>query len=375
MIASAAGRSGLSKNFPDLKTILLWLGVLALPWIWLWTKWVNPSFSMVDDAADLMLFRHMREDFGNWLTTEGLHGEIGNGRLRPLYWLFRFVFYYLPFGENPASWQAVHYVLLALILTAVFVLMKRLTQSSVCAFTACALWTINPKTMENFCRFGPAECWQLLWFSLGMLIFYFLLQGKNESKPSKNTLYALLFTVLFCLYFTKETSVLLMPVSAVMALLSVTAKRNRRIFIVFFGMNVLLFALQRLLSPPLTGYSTAFSFSAKTIWDNLNRYPGRVQWGLVFLPATAFFLYRIIRDRLQNRKPFSLDPLTCWELLFLALGIIFFLILLPWAQPTPRYLVVTDFFFSLFMAVELRNAFLFINAKWPIDEKDRKSVV
>jgi hypothetical protein len=361
MIANPAGRPFHFVRSPRMQTVLLWLGAVVLPLIWMWTKWVNPSFGMVDDAADWMDFRRMSADFGGWLTTEGLYGEAANGRFRPMFWLFRFLFYYLPCGENPAAWYAVLYVHLALVLTATFVLIKRLTQSAPCAFLACALWVLNAKTMENFTRLATHEIWQFLWLTFGMLTFHSLLTA--PPKKSKGVRYVLLFLFTLFFYFSKETSILLMPVTAVMALASVWFKKNRGPFLIFFGINLLLFAAQRVLSPQLSGYSTAFAFSLQTIADNLRRYPGRIQWVFVFLPLLTFFIWRSLRGLRKNAGAPYLDSAAWWQTAFLALGLVFFVILLPWSQPAPRYLVLTDFFFALFMAIEIRNLFLFLEKK------------
>jgi hypothetical protein len=333
------------------QTYLLWFIVILLPWLWLWPKFYHPSFSMVDDAADLLVFRTMDTHFDQWLATAGFHGEIQNGRLRPVYWLLRYGLYYAPFKMNVAGWFAVHYAVLILILTATFFFLRKLTRSHWIAFCACVFWTINAKTMENFTRFATAEVWQLLWTSLGMINFYYLLNVK--SLTAKRSLYLPLALIMFGLYFSKETSALLLPFAAVMAIAGRITKQHREEFSVFFLINLSLFTLQRIMMPPMTGYTTAFSLSWQSLLDNLNRYPGRIQWYFVLIVTVFTFMRRLLRQHCWkiNGQPGLF--LFAWQMVFLILGMIFTGILLFWTQPAPRYLVFPDYFFALFMSIEL----------------------
>jgi hypothetical protein len=237
------------------------------------------------------------------------------------------------------------------ILTATFFFLKKLTQSSWIAFGACILWILNAKTMENFTRFATAEVWQLLWTSLGLINFYYLL--KTKPQVARRALYLPLVLITYCLYFSKETSALLLPLAAVMAMASRITKKNTEEFSVFFLINLVLFTLQRLMMPPMTGYASAFSLSWQNLFDNLNRYPSRIQWNLVLIVTVFSFTKRFLGERRVQATPPTDLTLSLWQSVFLALGIIFTAVLLFWSQPAQRYLVYPDYFFALFMSVEL----------------------
>ncbi len=338
------------------KTFVCWFIAILLPWIWLWPFFANPSFSLIDDPVDLKIFRNMAADFPGWWHSSGFHGEPGNGRIRTVSWLMRFLLYY-PFAkDSPLPWFTIHYLVLVLVITLLFFLLKKFVLKNYLALTGCALFILNPKTMENFTRLSPNEVGQILWLLVLAFLFYrsFHPPAELHSPGKKKTLGPLagIVFVTFLFYFSKETSVVLLPLSLLMAAGSLFMKKGRRECVVFFAANLAFFILQRWLAPPMHGYSSSFSFTWATIWGNMLRYPSKIQWLYPLLLALAAFAYRIVTRLAREKKSFTLQSHELWQIGFITLAFGFLAILMPWTQPTPRYIIVPDFLFVFFIMIE-----------------------
>ncbi len=337
-------------NAQNLPTLLAWALCLCLPWLWLWPVFFNPSFSMIDDAVQMPAFELMASEFSQWWDTPGFRGDFVNGRLRPFYWIFRFLFYYLPCKLNPLGWYTVHTLFLYLIITAMFFFIYRLTRSRFGAFLGCALWVLNSKTAENYTRFGTAEVWQLLWFSLTAVAgFYFFSGGHNKKK--KWTSFAALAVFLCFNYFSKETTILLLPAAAVLLIGSFLFRKQQLECSIFFAANLILFSFQRFLLPPASGYAAAYALSPGVIIANLGRYTWRIQWFYLLFACLMSYSLRLFLQ-LRRKTKNDLPREDFWQFAFLMFGMLFFLVLLPWEYAAPRYLVIADFFFAYFMAIE-----------------------
>ncbi|MCM8774751.1 MAG: hypothetical protein NC930_00105 [Candidatus Omnitrophica bacterium] len=332
---------------------LLWLLVLALPVVWLWPRLLNPSFGMIDDPHDLKYFRSMQVDFIGWLKTGGLHGEVGDGRYRPLYWILRFIFYYLPAGLNPTGWVYIHYVNLACAITVFFLTIQFISRNVFVAFVGCLLWIFSANAIENYSRLATQEIWQVLWLGFLFLLGHFIF-SKKQSKTIPLGLYLLLAVVLFLLYFSKETSLVMLPFSMVMLCLSLGFKKGRREWLLFSFLNLLFTVLFFACAPSRTGYASHYQFSFSLILQNLKMFFFELQWHYLLLVLLVAYLLRLYRHRGHLGK----RPIEQWQFAFLALGLAFWGVYLPWTEHVRRYLLVSDFLFAGFMALELMSLIL-----------------
>lgn len=320
---------------------------IALPLIWLWPRLVHPSFGLIDDAFDLSKLMFMKDHFWEWLRTEGLHGEVSDGRFRPMYWFLRFVAYYLPAGTNPAGWIFLHWINLTAAITLTFLLISRLTRSNWSALIGCALWIFSPNTMANYLRFGPQEILQVL--LLGGLFLTGLGLFRTPRTKDRIPYRVLLGALLFTLYFVKEPSVVLFPCSLVILALSWKLRKERREWTLIASINAVLFLVQRILSPALSGYSTHFVVSPNLILQNAWNYFFEMQWPYLFLALTASYLIRIWK----SRSSYNQWNLEYWQAALLLTGISFFALILPWTEHVRRYLLVAEYLFTIFMILEL----------------------
>jgi len=331
-------------------TFLFWLGMVLLPLIWFWPHFTNASFWMRDDAHDIHIFQAMSADLGGWIASQSTMGE-GGGRLRPVFWLIRFFLYYVPFGANPLSWYIVQYLVLIFILSCAFILVILLTGSAPMAFMAGAIWVLNAKTLDNFQRFANAEVWQFFWLVMLFLAGYRLFRTREMIKKAVIAAVISLLTLLF--YFSKETSVILLPFAAVCWLASLIIRKNRSEWTFFLVLNGLLFLMQRAASPEMVGYSSNFQVNIPTLADNLNRYFFRMQGNFFICALIVSFLVRTLNAWKRDPAEFRARTIEHWQFGLLVLGGGFFMILLPWKLPAPRYLVCAEFLFAIFTALEL----------------------
>lgn len=330
------------------RTFWCWIFVVALPMAWFWTRFVNPSFSLIDDAFDLRHFEYMHAHFSEWWRTFGFHGETEDGRLRTTSWLFRFFFYYLPARMDPLRWNIAHFSVLAFTVSCLFFTLRFLTGKNAGAVIACVLWTLSANTLMNYTRFGPFEVLQVLWLSLLSLLAYVTtsrFSGNRQFFPC-----AAIFFCLFMLYFTKETSVLLLPFSVLMFCGSLwigKAKKEWGIFLIF---NLILFSMQRYFSPPITGYAEHFQPSVDIFLKNVQRYSTVLEWRYLLLAALMVFCLRNFHKLFNKKEILQTD---IWQFGFLSLGAGFLMPCLLWEAAEPRYLLVSEFLFAGFISLEI----------------------
>ncbi|HCM42418.1 MAG TPA: hypothetical protein DIS66_03795 [Candidatus Omnitrophica bacterium] len=336
------------KQYERRRTFWCWVFVVTLPMVWYWTRFVNPSFNLIDDAFDLRHFEYMRTHFSEWWRTFGFHGEAENGRLRTTSWLFRFFTYYLPCRMDPLRWNIAHFSILALTVSCLFFALRFLTGKNMAAVIACVLWVLSGNTLMNYTRFGPFEVLQVLWLSLLSLLAYVALSRSSGRRVF--FLYSAIFFCLFMLYFTKETSILLLPFAALMLCGSLWLGKAKKEWSLFFGFNLVLFALQRYFSPPIAGYTSNFKPSMSVFLENAERYFTVLEWRYLLLAAIAVYCLRNFH-KLFKKQEFSLTD--SWQFGFFSLGCGFLAPCLLWEAAEPRYLLVSEFLFAGFMALEL----------------------
>lgn len=349
---------GRRKGNGNRASLFLLLVTLCLPMIWLWPRFTNPSFSLIDDAESLCEFQAMKADFGNWWETRGFHGEEKEGRIRPVYWLIRFFLYYLPFGMNPLAWNAVHYLNLAAALFALFALLRGLSGSGGLAFAGCLAWIFSPCTIENYSRLATQEVWQVLGLGFSALVIYRLLAEKRAGPRAGRM--GLLIALVFLLYFVKEPSVVILPFSLIVFAGACAFRKRRLEWGIFFAANLIFFVMQRTLAPQISGYTRSFHPSVGLVAENLQRYTFALQWhDLIFFLAITYAVRVVNLVRVRKRKVSELVP-ECWQFCFLALAAGFFSIILLWGDPVQRYLLVTEFLLVPFAVLEAKAVFLFL---------------
>ncbi|MCM8775514.1 MAG: hypothetical protein NC930_04090 [Candidatus Omnitrophica bacterium] len=336
--------SSLWNNIPW--EVVSWLVIILLPLIWLWPRLLNPAFEMIDDPHDLKRLLAMKQDFFGWLKTDAVHGEIGEGRFRPMYWLLRFVIYFLPAQLNPAGWIYIHYINLAVSLTLFFLLLTAISKKSTVGLLGTSLWIFNTNTIANYIRLATQEVWQVLWVGSLLITGFSILNSPRDRNTGWLKLASIL--TLFLLYFTKETSLILFPFSITMLCLSLVFKQKRKEWGQFVFVNLIFVSIYFLLAPNRTGYASNYQPSLEQIRNNLASF-FYIQWHYLFLILLGTYLWRLLKYR-KNLSGWHIEK---WQFALLILGLAFFVIYLPWKVYVRRYLLVTDFLLSGFMALEL----------------------
>ncbi|MBI3306665.1 MAG: hypothetical protein HYZ84_02505 [Candidatus Omnitrophica bacterium] len=341
-----------SKKEFSFSLLCFWLIAILLPLAWYWPRILHASFSMIDDPSDLLLFSSMQSNFADWFFDQGIHGEVANGRFRPLYWLVRF-FYFLIAGMHPTGWTILHYANMAITLSATFFLVHFLTKRYFVALLACALWSFSPHTMENYVRLATQEVWQVLYLSLLFLAgFHILRQSPGKGHGLH---WGIISALIFALYFTKETSIVLLPFSIITLLAALIVKKRIKTWTAFFLINLSVFTLQHTLAPSRGEYASQYVFQFETIFSNLKFFCAELQWSWLLLGL--FILYSIRISVLET--PAVSTAIHYWQSATLTLGIAFFAVYLPWGEPVTRYLLIAEYCFAVFMSLELSH---YINA-------------
>ncbi len=151
----------------------------------------------------------------------------------------------------------------------------------------------------------------------------------------------------------------MLPLTALACLVSLIRKQCRVETGLLLAINLAWFILQQWLAPPRISYAASYQFLWKLIVLNARYYIHEIQWNYLVLGTVLSFLVRFGK---QLGKGLSYRTFY-WQSLFLILGCVFFIIYLPWGEHTRRYMVITDYLFALFTALELGHYLARITVK------------
>ena len=183
----------------------LWLAAGVVAVIVMLPRLVSAHFGLLDDGVTL---ETGRETFGRWSSVVRLIPE--TGRFFPAYWLvYSTVFAIM--GLRPLAFFAVNVVLLACLL----VLLARLVRfgggSPTAALIAVVLFAVCGPTVEAFYTLSKAEPLQMTWIGVSILC---AAAAASDPRPRRRAvLLTLTLAALVLAYTTKETSVVLVPIS------------------------------------------------------------------------------------------------------------------------------------------------------------------
>ena len=328
-----------------LVVFLIGLPALQLPW------------SLVDDGESLRIVTKIFESFPNifWLFS----AEAEHGRLRTMYWLFQALEFQL-FGFNVAAHHLFHIGLFAAAVILLYLLIKKLTRSSLAAFFSGVFFIFFSPHFENLYRLGPPEIWLTV---LLLMIFWLLLKihelRKNEKKK-RIFLISVTSALFFAALLTKETAVILVPFTLLLGAFFFWRKKiEERNYgkVLFFqaGIFAILFVSLRIAATVagiIGGYTTFYDFSSKQFFLALKGYFtiisqsfGLFFWILVFSFLAEFLIYFLILKKTPDKLYQRLVLLT-WFVLFLAVQ-------LPWFFVMGRYLTPAMIGLSGFLGIQL----------------------
>jgi len=300
---------------------LLLLPQLKVPWM------------LIDDGESLRVAQEAEDQIraGNpiwFLQFEKIHG-----RFRPVYWLYHLVTFKL-FGFNAVFHHFAHLLVYLGITLMVYKLIKAISGSDLAGFLGGIFLLLFSPAKENLYRLGTAEPNFTLYL---LLMLYFLVK--------KRFLPTLIFLTL--IYFNKETSIILIPYT--LGLLVLTSFWNqkaketkvwRKFFLKFLVANLILAAVQRLIVLKLGiggGYSQYYVFSLiQMIRGGLGYWKMILGTYNIFLALAGIaFVLKLISHFPWIKK---LDSVMFWEIALLGWFLLFLTIQTPWIFVMGRYL-------------------------------------
>jgi hypothetical protein len=319
------------------KNFIIFLPILVIPLLIL-PRLLSPQFGFFDDAATLINSEGILN--GTWSPTE----EAAYGRFRPMYW-FYYAFIYFFAGENP-FWFFMGNTLLWMLTTAgLIALVHALGGNRVQAWSAAILFTLAGTTLENAYTLSKPELQQCLWMIFSILAISVHL--KTASILKEVTVISLSGSMVFLACLSKETSVILFPISLGWFIFSWTKKlitkspeslifKAKRRYLFAAALGVVAFILIRSIYLPFgfieKGYPSGFNFTLTHIKDNARIWLDLLSRDFLYLAPLAVlpFLWAIYKRRLPGLE-WMFDTIL-WMLAWI-------IIYIPWIYTQEYYLL------------------------------------
>lgn len=264
--------SWLSRNW--IYAPLLLAGLIMLP------RLLNPNFGLMDDGRALTISQGL------------LHGkfdlswDVISGRARPIYWL-AFAFWYVLVGGHPFWYFLGNLVVFSSTTFLLIYLVKELGGTKLQAFLTGLVFVLSTSLIENIYTLSKAENFQLM---LMVSAIALCLLAARHAQAGRRWLLVLSSTLLLLVAcFTKETAILILPISIVWWAVGWIGKRKNvasselveklsRYLIYSSLVSGIIFYLGRTVFLKAynilgVGQSSGFSFTPSSLLD------GAVRWG------------------------------------------------------------------------------------------------
>ena len=184
---------------------LTWLAPLAVAGLVMLPRLASPQFGLLDDGLTLQTGR---EVIGHWSTA--LHLIPETGRFFPAYWLVYSAIFGIV-GARPLGFFAVNVALLAGLLAVLVRVVRWSGGTTWSAAVAVLLFASCGPAIESFYTLSKAEPLQLSWIAVSLLA---TAAGALAASPARRAgLIGLAAGALLLAYATKETSLVLVPIS------------------------------------------------------------------------------------------------------------------------------------------------------------------
>jgi len=190
---------------PSNRAIVRWLAPALLAIVVMVPRLASPQFGLLDDGLTLQTGH---QTAGRWSSVLGLIPE--TGRFFPAYWLV-----YSILGAVVGVRPLAFFIFNVLVLTALLSLLARLVQLSGGtprqALAAIVIFATCGPTIEAFYTLSKAEPLQMMWIGVSLL-----LAAASAAEPRgwrQAGLIALAGVALMLGYATKETTIVLIPIS------------------------------------------------------------------------------------------------------------------------------------------------------------------
>jgi hypothetical protein len=334
-----------------LEIFLLYSPVVAAILIML-PRLLSPQFGLLDDGKSIITAQDIAR--GDW----SFHFDTTDARFRPLYWL-SFVFLYIFVGEQPVWFFLLNTLVLCLTVTALMVFLRRQGATSWQAWLAGLFFVFSGAVIENYYTLSKGEWLQVLFIAISL----FTITGYSSASVQRRKVLVVIGVslLLFLAMISKETSVVMLPVSVVWAILGwLWAKHTesnkiawRIPYVVSSTIAVSVYFLSRFVfissavSP--SGYTERYLFTLSQLISSGVRWAGWLVRDYAFL-AIVMLLATIL---LVSRRGFTQIQLAVDMLVWMTAWI---MVYLPWNFMTEYYMLPFAFGAAVFAGLVLGDA-------------------
>ena len=305
----------------------------------------QPNFGLFDDGRTLVISHDINQ--GIW----DMSWDSAAGRFRPVYWLY-YAFLYRLSGMNALGFFIGNTLILAGTVAALIALARLTGLSRLQAWLAGMFFLLSGPVVENFYTLSKAEPLQLLAISVALVL------GAQSARIRHHLGQSLLlvgcFLCFLLAYLVKETTLVVIPISAAWILLAwVRSLRNKKMTgtqprFAVLASSILaggVFFITRRLAVPvsLTGgsYSDQYLLTTERILASIIRWSGWLIRDFAYLAPMAvglFLLWLILRRepslRSGNQHGFRQAHLLLEALIWMAAWIVVYL---PWVYMQEYY--------------------------------------
>lgn len=313
---------------------------------------VSAQFGFFDDAEMILTSRAILD--GNW----DLQAEASHGRFRIVYWLFNAGVYALA-GDNPAGFAIVNILLLLTITASVMAIANFLCNDDRVTILAGVLLVLSGPVIENFYTFSKPEGLQLLWLLLSILA----VSKRGNTKIRQRLSIIASSGFIFLATVTKETAIVVAPISLSCFLLEVLFLKNKRksegiqnrtafryLIAAFIGVASF-FAVRQLFVPErlgTVGYASYYNFEIERIITSTRAWIDWLNRDFLYLIPLLFApLYLMIKGKISNRDIKIIGAIVIWMVAWV-------LVYVPWIWQLEYYLL------PVAVGASLLGAFLII---------------
>ena len=281
-----------------------WLVPLALAVVVMLPRLASPQLGLLDDGMTLHTARELSGRWGSVLT---LIPE--TGRFFPASWLVHCVVFIVA-GARPLALFTFNVLLLAGLLAMLWRLVRWSGGNAVAAAIAAVVFATCGPAIETFYTLSKPEPLQLTWIAISLLVTG---ASVRDSQPRKRAgLVALAAAALTLAYASKETSVVLIPISLgwlVIAWAS-SSVRERRFALTFAAIDAVaaaaFFTLRWWYVPRSLAegtYTRAYALDPATIGVSLFKMSAWIVRDLAFLlPVLVVAAVALVRGRTASRR-------------------------------------------------------------------------
>ncbi len=323
----------------DRRWVMSSLAPVALALLVMLPRLASPQFGLLDDGLTLQTGR---EVVGRWWSVVHLIPE--TGRFFPAYWMVYAAIVQVV-GARPRAFFAVNVLLFAGLLAILVRLVRWCGGTRLHASVAAVLFAVSGPAVETFYTLSKAEPLQMTWIGISLLAT--AASALQERWARRAGLAALAATALLLAHATKETTVVLIPVS--LGWLAVERWRREaeacarfaKTYVLINLVAALAFAGLRWYYAPLRlgegTYTRAYSLDAGTVGRALFRISAWLLRDFAFLPPLlAIAALSLLGVFVVNGWSRRLVPYAClwmggWLAVYLPWPVTFQYYLLPFA--------------------------------------------